>query len=343
MSDLQASLASVPVPGFDKTLGELRLLTAVTDDKVTVTLPIPGYLQTDGLTNAIHAAAGKEVSVEYCVDIKGKNAGGKVGLKVKNIIAVGSGKGGVGKSTVSATLACGLQSMGAKVGLMDADVYGPSIPHMLGVPAAQPEMKEVTGPDGNVYQRMQPVVANGMPVMSMGFLIQPDQAVIWRGPMLHKALQQFLQQTDWGELDYLIIDLPPGTGDVSLTLSQLLGLSGAVIVCTPQQVALLDALKAASMYKQVEIPLLGIVENMTGDLFGQGGAKLMADEIGVPLLAEVPANATIREKGDFGKIAELFLADNPARQPLLNMCESIAIQCAKEVMKGGGGPSLQIL
>jgi len=152
-----------------------------------------------------------------------------------------------------------------------------------------------------------------------------------------------LQQTDWGELDYLIIDLPPGTGDVSLTLSQLLGLSGAVIVCTPQQVALLDAVKAASMYKQVSIPLLGIVENMTGELFGQGGAKLMAEEIGIPLLAEIPADATIREAGDYGRIQQLFESENPARAPLLAMCEAVAIECAKEVLKGGGGPSLQIL
>ena len=161
--------------------------------------------------------------------------------------------------------------------------------------------------------------------------------------MLHKLLTQFLQDTDWGELDYLIIDLPPGTGDVSLTLSQLLGLAGAVIVCTPQQVALLDAIKAISMFKQVKIPVLGIVENMSGEIFGRGGAKKKAEELGVPFLGEVPSVADIRIKGDEGRISTLVDDDNPSRPHLLHVCEQTAIQIAKQLLESPDLPSLEIL
>ena len=155
---------------------------------------------------------------------------------------------------------------------MDADVYGPSIPHMLGA-SGQPAATEQQGGDGQKLMRMEPIDVDGMKLMSMGFFIEQGQSVVWRGPMLHKALTQFLQDSNWGELDYLIIDLPPGTGDVSLTLSQQVGLAGAVIVCTPQQVALLDAIKAVDMYQKVNVPVLGVVENMTGDIFGRGRSK----------------------------------------------------------------------
>lgn len=181
-------------------------------------------------------------------------------------------QGGVGKSTTAASLAYGLKHFGAKVGLLDADVYGPSIPLLTGAKGT-PIVREVELPNGQKIQRLEPIDADGMKVLSIGFLIRENQAVIWRDPMLHKLLTQFLQETDWGELDYLIIDLPPGTGDVSLTLSQLLGLAGAVVVCTPQKVALLDAIKAISMFDQVKIPVLGIVENMSGEIFGRGARR----------------------------------------------------------------------
>ena len=173
---------------------------------------------------------------------------GGIGLTAKSVIAVGSGKGGVGKSTIAASLALGLKRAGAKVGLMDADVYGPSIPHLLGVDEK---------PTATAEKRLQPIVSDGLKVMSMGFLVPPDEAVIWRGPMLHGAITQFLRDTDWGNLDYLIIDMPPGTGDIALTLSQLLPLTGAVVVCTPQDVALLDAVKAVAMVPQGEYPTAG--------------------------------------------------------------------------------------
>jgi ATP-binding protein involved in chromosome partitioning len=231
---------------------------------------------------------------------------GQIGLTAKSVIAVGSGKGGVGKSTIAASLAYGLKNAGAKVGLMDADVYGPSIPHLLGV-SERPTLVE---------GRLQPIVRDGLRVMSMGFLVPPGEAVVWRGPMLHGAITQFLRDTEWGDLDYLVIDMPPGTGDIALTLSQLLPLSGAVVVCTPQDVALLDAVKAIAMFRKVSIPLLGMVENMSYfvcpdcgkryDIFGSGGAKRRAAELDVPFLGEVPINIGIRERGDAGKTSGNF-------------------------------------
>ncbi len=230
---------------------------------------------------------------------------GEIGLAAKSVVAVGSGKGGVGKSTIAASLAYGLKNSGASVGLMDADVYGPSIPHLLGV-QDRPYLEN---------NRLQPVVKDGLRLMSMGFLVPAGEAVVWRGPMLHGAITQFLRDTEWGPLDYLIIDMPPGTGDIALTLSQLLPLTGAVVVCTPQDVALLDAVKAIAMFRKVNIPMLGMVENMSYfvcpncdhryDIFGSGGAQRRAAELDVPFLGEVPINIGIRERGDAGDTAQL--------------------------------------
>jgi ATP-binding protein involved in chromosome partitioning len=231
---------------------------------------------------------------------------GQLGLEAKSVIAVGSGKGGVGKSTIAASLAYGLKNAGSTVGLMDADVYGPSIPHLLGV-NRRPQL---------VNNRLEPIEKDGLRVMSMGFLVPPGEAVVWRGPMLHGAITQFLRDTEWGPLDYLIIDMPPGTGDIALTLSQLLPLTGAVVVCTPQDVALLDAVKAIAMFRKVHIPMLGMVENMSYficpdcgrryNIFGSGGAKRRAAELDVPFLGDVPINIGIRERGDAGDTAGNF-------------------------------------
>ncbi|HZN33852.1 MAG TPA: Mrp/NBP35 family ATP-binding protein [Pirellulaceae bacterium] len=249
-----------------------------------------------------------DVKVELAVHERPPQKLGQVGLTSKSVIAVGSGKGGVGKSTIAASLALGLLKAGSKVGLLDTDVYGPSIPHLLGLTGA-PQPTVVDG-------KVPPVMAGPMPVMSMGFLLPPGKAVIWRGPMLHSYVTQFLRDVNWGDLDYLIIDMPPGTGDIALSLSQVLPLTGAVIVCTPQPVALIDAERAISMFRTVNIPILGMVENMSGficegcgkryDIFGSGGARQKAEELNVPFLGEVPLNISIRTSGDAGRTAANF-------------------------------------
>ena len=220
---------------------------------------------------------------------------------VKQIIAVGSGKGGVGKSTLSCNLAIALAQTGLRIGLLDADIHGPSQPHMMGV-SARPQ-----SPDG---KRIIPLVAHGVTMMSLGLMVAVDQAVIWRGPMLMGALQQMLLQVEWGELDILLVDLPPGTGDVQLTLSQKIALDGAVIVSTPQDIALLDARKALDMFVRLNIPIYGLVENMahyicpkcgdTAHIFGTGGAKTEATKQNIAFLGEIPLDLSIRQSGDDG-------------------------------------------
>ncbi len=350
-SEIRDAIAGIPDPEIGRSLGELDMIKKIMVEssgqvQIEIELPTPAYPNHERISEAIQKTLSEKslgnVSVLFSSDVKGKNTGGGIGLKVKNIIAVGSGKGGVGKSTVAASLAYGLNSMGCKVGLLDADVYGPSIPHMVGA-TEKPSAIEETSASGETITRVQPIDAHGVKVISMGFFIDPDQAVIWRGPLLHRAITQFLKETNWGELDYLIIDMPPGTGDVCLTLSQSVGLAGAVVVCTPQQVALLDAIKAISMFNQVNIPVLGIVENMTGEIFGRGGAKKKAEELGLPFLGEIPIEANIRIQGDAGKIADLFKEDSPARPYLIDVTQRIAMQIAKELLETPSMPTLEIL
>lgn len=351
-AEVRNILGSLIEPVTQEPLSKLKMLSKIVIDgeqaNVTVELPTPAYPSREMLTLLIQTAAKtsipglKSANVEFTSVVKGKQSGGNIGLKIKNIIAVGSGKGGVGKSTVAATLAYGLKEWGARVGLMDADVYGPSVPHLCGA-TGQPAIKQYETGDGRTFERIEPIEVDGIKLISMGFMIDPDQAVIWRGPMLHKALSQFLQQTDWGELDYLVIDMPPGTGDVALTLSQMVSLAGAVVVCTPQQVALLDAGKAITMFNTVKIPILGMVENMTGEIFGRGGAKAKAEAMGVPFLGELPSNAIIRIKGDEGKISELFAPNSPVREQLMTIASNIAMQIAQEILKNPSMPTLELL
>lgn len=270
------------------------------------------------------------VAVEWTAAASGPgaNAGaapqpGMPAVDIRHVIAVGSGKGGVGKSTIAACLAYALRYKGFRVGLMDADVYGPSIPHMLGL-VGQPAVA------GGKYV---PPQADDIKVISMGFLVPAEQAVVWRGPMLHKAVRDFLFMVDWGPLDYLIVDLPPGTGDVVLSLSQQMPLAGGVIVCTPQDVALLDARKALHMLDTVKVPCRGIVENMSlficphcgqrTDIFGHGGAEAWARESGVPFLGSVPLNVQVRENGDRGRIRDNFDEDGPVKQALLDLADRL--------------------
>jgi len=352
-SQVLEQLRNIPDPELGRSLSELNMLRSAAvaaNNAITVTidLPTPAYPRRERITDLVRKAITQglpdagPVEVAFVSNVRGLNSGGTMGLHIKNVVAVGSGKGGVGKSTVAATLAYGLKTLGCRVGLMDADVYGPSIPHMVGAHGKPSAVKHKTS-TGEEFDRIEPVVADGLKVISMGYFVQPDQAVIWRGPLLHRAITQFLKDTEWGELDYLIIDLPPGTGDVSLTLSQMLGLAGAVVVCTPQQVALLDAMKAISMFRQVKIPILGLVENMTGEIFGRGGAKNKAQEMGIPFLGELPIDAGIRIRGDDGRIASLFAEDNPSREPLLAICQTTAMQIARQLLETPKMPTLEIL
>ena len=271
---------------------------------------------------------------------------GQIGLEAKSVIAVGSGKGGVGKSTIATSIAIGLARAGSRTGLLDADVYGPSVPHLLGL-SGRPQVD-----NGKILPMTLDVGGNPLPVMSMGFLVPPGEAVVWRGPMLHGAITQMLRDTLWGPLDYLVIDMPPGTGDIALTLSQALPLSGAVVVCTPQDVALLDATKAIAMFRKVNIPLLGMVENMSFflcpdtqkryDIFGTGGAKRTARELDIPFLGEVPLQIPIREHGDAGKTAANY--DDPASRPYLEaICERLVGNLAAAAVARPPMPSLPVL
>ena len=279
-----------------------------------------------------------EVTVNLATHERPPTKLGTIGLSAKSVIAVGSGKGGVGKSTIAAVLALGLARAGCKAGLMDADVYGPSIPHLLGL-EDRPRPDIVDG-------KIRPVMTNGMPVMSMGFLVPKGEAVVWRGPMLHGAITQFLRDTAWGDLDYLIIDMPPGTGYIALTLSQMLPLTGAVVVCTPQEVALLDAVKAIAMFRKVNIPILGMVENMSGficpdcgkryDIFGSGGARAEAEQLRVPFLGDVPLNMQIRIRGDEGQT--LSVLDDPIVGPHLTKLVTTLVR--NQAQKAAAAPPM---
>ena len=253
---------------------------------------------------------------------------------IRNILAVGAGKGGVGKSTTSVNLAVGLASKGARVGLLDGDVYGPNIPQMLGLgeaPAVDEE-KHILPPEGF-----------GIKVISMGMLVPPDQPIIWRGPMLHGVVQQFMHDVAWGELDYLVVDLPPGTGDVALSMAQSVPMAGAVVVTTPQAVSVSDVRKAVGMFRQLNIPILGVIENMSyfecghcherTEIFGRGGGQRMAEEMGIPFLGEVPIDTRVRAGGDEGQPIVSAAPDAPAARAFLDLASRVAAQVSIQNMR----------
>lgn len=245
---------------------------------------------------------------------------------VRNVVAVASGKGGVGKTTVSVNIAVALAKEGAKVGLMDADIYGPNVPLMMGLNRLPPLQEGKIVPAENF----------GVKVMSMGFLVRQEEAVIWRGPMLHGAINKFLKEVLWGEMDYLIVDLPPTTGDVPLSLAQAIPLTGALIVTTPQDVALLDARKAIAMFEKVKVPILGVVENMSGflcphchqstDIFSKGGGARAAESLKIPFLGEIPLIPEVRIGADSGHPVVLTDPENPASQALVQAAKRLAAQ-----------------
>ena len=283
-----------------------------------------------------------EVKLEAEVP-KGRGVGGKQSVPgISNIIAVSSGKGGVGKSTVAVNLSAALAQTGARVGLLDTDVYGPNVPIMVGVD----EEPATRG------QKLVPNKAYGMKVMSLGFLNRGDRPVIWRGPMLHSAVRQFLYDVEWGELDYLVVDMPPGTGDAQLSLAQLVPVQGAVLVTTPQEVAMADVRKAFNMFDQVQIPVLGIVENMSffecpncserHDIFGAGGGETLARRFNTTLLGQIPISVSVRESGDIGIPIVVGAPDSQQARAFVEIAEKVAAQVSIAAMKGGGLPIINI-
>jgi ATP-binding protein involved in chromosome partitioning len=252
---------------------------------------------------------------------------------IRNVVAIASGKGGVGKSTVAVNVAVALANAGAKVGLLDADIYGPNVPTMMGVDRI-PAVKE---------KLIVPAEAFCVKIMSIGFLVSPDQPLIWRGPMLHSAIQQFINDVEWGELDYLIVDLPPGTGDAQLSLTQSIPISGGVIVTLPQKVSLEDARRGLHMFRAMEVPVLGIIENMSYlempdgtkvDVFGQGGGAELAKETGVPLIGTIPIDPAVREGGDSGVPIVISNPDSKVAKALVEVAEDIAAKVSVEALKG---------
>ncbi len=316
MSPLEQRLAAILDPAAGRTLGDTgaRIRAAVADGRaaIAITLGYPAAGWRDALTQSVEAAVAAEglalASLELQHRIAAHTPQGTLAPlpRIRNVIAVGSGKGGVGKSTTAVNLALALAAEGAQVGVLDADVYGPSIPTMLGL-TGKPE-----SPDG---KSIEPMRAHGIEAMSIGLMVEQDTPMIWRGPMATSALTQLLEQTLWGanaaqHLDYLIVDLPPGTGDIQLTLAQKIPVAGALVVTTPQDVATMDARKAIRMFEKVQVPVLGLVENMAvhvctqcghaEHVFGEGGAGRMASHYGVTLLGSLPLEIGIREQGDAG-------------------------------------------
>lgn len=296
----------------------------------TPACPMKGKIQADSEA-ALKAVPGlKSFDIEWGAQVRSSGGGAPApgGLlpKVKNIILVGAGKGGVGKSTVAVNLAAALAQHGAKVGLLDADFYGPSVPLMTGLGEKKP-----VSPDG---KSLDPLIAHGMKVMSIGFLVEADQALIWRGPMLHGALMQLVRDVNWGELDYLVLDLPPGTGDVALSLSQSIRAAGAVLVTTPQDVALADVVRAKQMFDKVHIPVLGIVENMSQfvcpncshvtPIFNHGGGHKAAQMFGIPFLGEVPLDLKVRVSGDSGVPVVIGAKDSLEAKAFQEVARNIA-------------------
>jgi ATP-binding protein involved in chromosome partitioning len=312
-SDVSKFLNSIELEAIDQPLGKVARVLNVrcTDDQVSaaIELQVPVASELQSIRAQIEAALSEKTgaaSVDVDISTKISSHAVQGNLKpiagIKNIIAIASGKGGVGKSTVAVNIALALAQEGASVGLLDADIYGPSQPHMLGLAGEQPASE-----DGKT---MLPLVGHGLQVMSIGFLVDPDQPMVWRGPMVTSALNQLMHQTTWTDLDYLIVDMPPGTGDIQLTLSQKVPVSGAVIVTTPQNIATLDARKGLAMFRKVSIPVLGVVENMSTHIctscgheeaiFGEGGADKMVTDFEIPLLGRLPLDARIREQTDSG-------------------------------------------
>ncbi len=340
-SDVKKFINSIELPELGRVLGDVgKVLSAELADgraTVSVELGFPAAMAHDDIATTIGDAlkesfgiSDAETTISTSIAAHGVQRNLKPLAEVRNVIAVASGKGGVGKSTVAVNLALALSADGARVGLLDADIYGPSQPHMVGLVGEQP-----TSEDGKT---MQPLEALGLQVMSIGFLIDPDTPMVWRGPMVTSALNQLLHQTEWRDLDYLIVDMPPGTGDIQLTLSQQVPVSGAVVVTTPQDIAAIDARKGLAMFRKVSIPVLGVIENMSTHvcsncgheeaIFGSGGADRMATDFDVDVLGQLPLAASIRSQTDAGRPTVIAEPDSAAAAAFRNAARRMSAALA---------------
>jgi ATP-binding protein involved in chromosome partitioning len=339
-----AALRAVQDPDLHKdivTLGfvkEVKINGGEVDFTIELTTPACPVkdemkAQAEGIVRGLPGVTAARATMT--ADVKARGGFGRQAVPgIRNIIAVGAGKGGVGKSTTAVNLAIALQRKGARVGLMDADVYGPNTPQMLGIDQ---------GPEVSGEKRMIPPEAFGIKVISMDMLVPPDQPIIWRGPMLHGAVQQFMRDVEWGELDYLIVDLPPGTGDVSLSMAQSVPVAGAVVVTTPQGVSVSDVRKAVGMFRQLNIPLLGVVENMSyflcghcqerTEIFGHGGGAKMADDLSIPFLGEVPIDTRVRSGGDEGRPIVSAAPESPAAKAFADVAGRVAAEISKQNLR----------
>ena len=345
---VRRALATIEDPTFEKPMVEIGSLTDITveGDKVHVRarLSSPADTVREAIDQRVTEALkplGVQATIEWDLQVPTREVLGDDPVPgVRNVLLVMSGKGGVGKSTVAVNLALALSRMGTRVGILDADIYGPSIPTMMGI-NGHPRT------DGG--KKIRPLERFGVKLMSIGFLMEdPTTAVVWRGPMLHGALNQFVNDVSWGELDYLVLDLPPGTGDVALTLAQRLKVTGAVMVTTPQQVALDDVYKGVSMCKKLNLPILGVVENMSyfidsagvrHDLFGSGGGDKLAEFAEAPLLKQIPIEPAVREWGDQGTPVAQAAPKTAAGTAFNELAEILAEKIAREHFERGGGTS----
>jgi ATP-binding protein involved in chromosome partitioning len=338
--EILEALGKVQDPELNKDLVSLGMIEDLKVDggKVSFTLnlttpacPMSDEIRSRALTavEALDGVTGVDIKMAAKVPV---GQGKSEHKNIKNVIAIASGKGGVGKSTVAVNLAVALAEKGASVGLLDADIYGPNIPTMMGV-------DRLGGAKDN---KIIPGEGHGVKVISIGFMVKPDQALIWRGPMLHSAIKQFIADVDWGDLDYLVIDLPPGTGDVQLSLSQTLELQGGVIVTLPQQVSLDDALRGINMFQELKIPIFGVIENMSYletpdgermDIFGTGGGEKLAKMTGVPFIGSIPIDPQVRIGGDSGMPVVLSHPESPVSKALITIAEKIAAQVSIQAYK----------
>jgi ATP-binding protein involved in chromosome partitioning len=347
-----AALSKVQEPDLGQDLVTLNMVrdVVINGEKVSFTVmlttpacPFRARIEREAREAVLSVPGVKAVDMKMDSDVP--NDGrmrGLVATPIRNAIAVGSGKGGVGKSTVAVNIAVSLALSGARVGLLDADIYGPNVPTMLGVDRLPP-------PNG---KKLVPAQAYGLKMISMGLLVKPGQPLIWRGPMLNSAIRQFLGDVEWGELDYLIVDLPPGTGDASLSLAQALPLSGAVIVTLPQAVSLEDASRGLQMFRTLEVPILGVVENMSYldlpdgtrmDIFGSGGGERLAEETNTPFLGTIPIDPTVREGGDTGKPIVTARPDSPAAVALRDIAQKVAARVSVAALSAGSQPEIKIV